>query len=337
MEQKQNISLLNYNTFGIDVNAKMFIELSNDDDVRQFIQFLPQLKHPVLVLGGGSNILFSKNFEGTVIKVSTKGMQLVKETEQHVYVKVQAGEVWDDFVMYCVDKNWGGVENLIAIPGTVGASPVQNIGAYGTEIKDVFYELEALNLYTGEVCKYKLNECNFGYRESIFKHELKSKILILSVTYKLTKNPQPNISYGAIIEELTKNNITYPTIKQVAETIYKIRSLKLPDWKQIGNGGSFFKNPVVTIDKYQELKAQYPTLSAFAFGNQMKLAAGWLIEQCGWKGKTISNAGVYEKQALVLVNRGGASGTDVLNLASAIQKSVKEKFDVNLEIEINVI
>ncbi len=337
MQIQHNISLKPFNTFGIDAAAKHFIEFTSPNDIPELMQYVSHNPKPLLVLGGGSNILFSEDFEGCIVKMNNKGICVVKEDEEYIYVNAQAGEIWDDFVAYCVEKNWGGIENLIAIPGTVGASPVQNVGAYGVEIKDTLYELEALDLQTGEKLLFKNNECQLGYRESIFKHTLKNRVLILNVTFRLYKKPTINISYGAITDELSAKNITNPTIKDIAQIITIIRNLKLPDWKMLGNGGSFFKNPIVTKEKYQILQEQYSNIHAFAFGNQMKLAAGWLIEQCGWKGKTIGNVGSYEKQSLVLINTGNATGKEVLHFAGQIQASIKEKFDIDLNIEINVV
>lgn len=292
----------------------------------------------MLLLGGGSNMLFTRNYEGCVVKVENKGIELVSENEDFVRIKAAAGENWHDFVMWCVEKGYGGVENLSLIPGNVGSSPIQNIGAYGVEIKDCFESLEAFEIDRQELISLKKEDCRFGYRDSIFKHELKGKVVIWNVTFRLSKQPAIQIDYGAIQEELRQMNCTHPGIAEVSKAICNIRQSKLPDPEVIGNAGSFFKNPTIEAEQADYLKASYPGLVAYYLPDgKVKLAAGWLIEQCKWKGFRRKDAGVHEKQALVIVNYGQASGAEILKLAEEIQQSVLEKFDVLLEMEVNII
>ena len=333
---QQNISLKNFNTFGVDVTAKYFSSFTNDDELAELITDNPKLK--TFVLGGGSNILFTKNFDGLALKNEVKGIDLVNEDEDHLYIKVGAGENWHQFVMFCINRSWAGVENLSLIPGNVGASPMQNIGAYGVEIKEVFYELEAFNLLEKKVYTLTVNDCEFGYRDSIFKNKYKDQFVILSVTYCLNKFPKLNLSYGAINQELEKMNITEPTIRSVSQAVINIRSSKLPDPNVIGNAGSFFKNPVVSKPAFENLKINFPGIVGFNNEDEsVKLAAGWLIEQCGWKGFRKGDAGCYSNQALVLVNYGNASGKEIYDLSEEIFQSVKNKFGIELEREVNII
>ncbi|HEX4372217.1 MAG TPA: UDP-N-acetylmuramate dehydrogenase [Puia sp.] len=333
---QQNISLKSFNTFGIDAYAKYFASFSDADELTELITQNPDLK--TFVLGGGSNILFTKNFDGLILKNEIKGIDLVKEDADHLYIQVGAGENWHQFVTFCINRNWAGVENLSLIPGNVGASPMQNIGAYGVEIKEVFYELEAFNLAEKKVYTFSVNDCKFGYRDSIFKNKYKDQFVILSVTYCLNKFPTLNLSYGALEQELERMNITEPNLRSVSQAVINIRSSKLPDPNVIGNAGSFFKNPLVTRSKFEELKINFPNIVGFTNDNgNAKLSAGWLIEQCGWKGFRKGDAGCYSKQALVLVNYGNASGKEIYDLSEEIFQSVKNKFGVELEREVNII
>jgi UDP-N-acetylmuramate dehydrogenase len=332
---RQQISLKPYHTFGMEVKARDFAELSHEQELPAMLKLISQYQGPVLLMGGGSNMLFTKDFEGLVVKISTRGIEIVEEDEDFVYVRGMAGENWDDFVQFCVNRNLGGLENLSLIPGNVGSSPIQNIGAYGVEIRDSFYMLDAISLRTGEFREFFAGECDFGYRHSIFKGELKGKYLILSVTFRLKRNPVLNTSYGAIASELEANGET-PSVKSVAAAVCRIRRSKLPDPEETGNAGSFFKNPVIGEQQFLELKQQYPAIASYPADGGVKLAAGWLIEQCGWKGFREGDAGVHDKQALVLVNYGNATGTRIYSLALKIIESVKEKFGVQLEPEVNI-
>jgi UDP-N-acetylmuramate dehydrogenase len=291
-----------------------------------------------LILGGGSNVLFTTNYEGLIIHNCLKGIDVISENSEHVYVKVASGVVWHDFVLFAIQNNWGGVENLSLIPGSVGAGPMQNIGAYGVELKNTFHELEALHLVTMEMKVFSKADCKFGYRESVFKNQLKNQFFISSVTFCLTKNPQLNTSYGAISTELEKLGITHPTIKEVSDAVIRIRQSKLPDPKVLGNSGSFFKNPEIDEQQFENLKIEYPSIVGYPTSpGKIKLAAGWLIEQCGWKGKVVGHCGSHKDQALVLVNYGGAKGKEIYELALTIRQSVKERFGVFIEPEVNVI
>ena len=290
-----------------------------------------------LILGGGSNILFTQSVKGIVLLNRLKGIEIFKEDDESIFVKVGAGEVWHQFVMWAVDKGFGGIENLSLIPGSVGAGPMQNIGAYGVELKDSFYELEAMNLSTLVIQKFSATDCKFGYRESVFKTELKNQFFITSVSFRLTKNPQLNTSYGAISQELAARGVVSPTVKDVSNAVISIRQSKLPDPEILGNSGSFFKNPEVTKEHFEKLQQQHPNVVAYPTSTgTMKLAAGWMIEQCGWKGKVVGNTGSHKDQALVLVNYGGATGSEVYQLALDIKKSVFEKFGVEINPEVNI-
>jgi UDP-N-acetylmuramate dehydrogenase len=343
MQIHQNISLKAYNTFGIDVLAKSFASFSNIEELAELLQ--PSTLYPqpsTLILGGGSNILFTKNFEGLVLKNELKGIELLKEDAEHYYVKAAAGEAWHEFVLHCINHNYAGVENLSLIPGNVGASPMQNIGAYGVEIKDVFHELEAYHVHDKQVVKFSLNECAFGYRESVFKRKYKDLFVILNVTYKLNKQPGFNTSYGAINQELEAMGIRDVSIQAISQAVINIRSSKLPNPKEIGNAGSFFKNPTISVEQLEQLKKDFPNIPNYPVSNiqhpaSSKLAAGWLIEQCGWKGFRKNDAGCHAKQALVLVNYGHASGKEVFDLSEDILQSVKTKFGVLLEREVNIL
>ncbi len=336
---QENISLKPYNTFGIDVFAKSFAPFANVNELQELLALhTSNLKPPTLILGGGSNILFTKNFDGLVLKNALKGIELVQEDADHVYVKAAAGEQWHSFVLHCIDKNYAGVENLSLIPGNVGASPMQNIGAYGVEIKDVFHELEAYHIHDKKVVTFSLNDCAFGYRESVFKKKYKDEFVILNVTYKLNKQPIFNTSYGAIEQELEQMQVKEVSIRNISQAVINIRSSKLPNPKEIGNAGSFFKNPKVENPKFQLLQDEFPSMPGYADKDgYTKLAAGWLIEQCGWKGFRKNDAGCHAKQALVLVNYGHATGKEIYDLSEDILQSVKAKFDVQLEREVNII
>lgn len=325
-----------YTTFGIDAGSKGIHEFSSIEELKEL---LTEYKDEnILILGGGSNVLFTSDFNGRIFVNKIKGIEIVSETDHEVIVRVGAGEVWHEFVLFCVDHNWSGVENLSLIPGSVGASPMQNIGAYGVEIKDVFVELEALNKTTLQTDRFDKDSCNFGYRESVFKRELKDQFVITSVTYKLSKSANINSSYGAINAELEARGITNPSIKDISDVVIAIRQSKLPDPKEIGNAGSFFKNPVVEKSILEKIQVNYENVPNYPVDEQhVKLAAGWLIEQAGWKGKTLGNYGVHKKQALVLVNYGGAKGNEIYMLSGQIIKDIEDKFGITLEREVNMI
>ena len=333
----ENISLKPYNTFGIDAKARCFVDLLSDDDVTGFLKEKDKFPKPLLFLGSGSNVLFRKDFDGTVLRILTKGIDIRKEEGDRLFVNAAAGEIWDDFVSYTVGKGWGGLENLSLIPGMVGTAPVQNIGAYGVELKDVLHELEAVGVDNPEPRIFTNAECEFGYRESIFKRKLKNKYLIVNVTFRLDKIPVLKLDYGTIRQELNRKNIDHPTLAQVRELVSSIRRSKLPDPSVTGNAGSFFKNPVIPGGKFLELKDKFPEIVSFPQGDHFKIAAAWLIEQCGWKGKRIGDAGVHENQSLVLINYGSAAGDEILDLAEQIKRSVREKFGIVLEPEVNII
>ncbi len=333
-----NVNLQPHNTFGLESIATHFASFKTIEELKELLIHNQTAQQELLVLGGGSNILLTKNFDGLVLKNDLKGIATVSEQENHCLVKAFAGENWHDFVLYAIENNLGGIENLSLIPGSVGAAPMQNIGAYGTEIKDVFHELEALNIETLEVKKFEADACNFGYRESVFKRGLKGKYIIVSMTLRLTKNHTLNTSYGAIEKQLAEMKITAPTIKNVSDAVIAIRQSKLPDPKQIGNSGSFFKNPVIGKEQFETLKINFPNIAHYPIDeNNIKLAAGWLIDNAGWKGKTIDNYGVHKNQALVLVNYGGAQGQDIYNLSQEILESIKSIYGVDLEREVNII
>jgi UDP-N-acetylmuramate dehydrogenase len=332
----RNVSLKPYNTFGIDMPAEQFMELTD-------IQMLPDiltdttLPNQKQIIGGGSNILLTRPVSGLTILNKTKGIEKVKEDENHVWLEVSSGEVWHEFVMLAIEKGLAGIENLALIPGTVGAAPMQNIGAYGIEAKETidsvtFYHLEDKTMQT-----LTNAECRFGYRDSIFKHDLKGRVFITSVQFRLNRKPSFNTSYGAIEQELQKMNVQDLSLKAVADAVISIRSSKLPDPKKIGNAGSFFKNPTIPVSQYEQLQQQFPDIPSYPAGDmQVKVPAGWLIEQCGWKGHRRGETGVHEKQALVLVNYGGAKGADIWALSGDILSSVHEKFGIELEREVQV-
>lgn len=336
MTIRENIPLRPYNTFGMNVSARWFCAVSSIEELSEIFADEKRKSNPYFILGGGSNILFTKDVNALVVRNELKGISLVKEDDDFVYVKAGAGEAWHEFVQDCIRHNRGGVENLSLIPGSVGAGPMQNIGAYGVELKDVFYELEAYHIAEGYTRTFNAEECKFGYRESIFKRELRNQFFISSVTFRLSKKPKLNTSYGAIEKELQLMGVTELSIAAISQAVINIRSSKLPDPAQIGNAGSFFKNPVVSAAKQAQLKTDFPEIVSYPSGSDFKLAAGWLIEQAGWKGKRFGEAGVHKDQALVLVNYGNANGKEIFDLSQRVLESVKEKFGVELEREVNV-
>jgi UDP-N-acetylmuramate dehydrogenase len=336
---QENVDLKPYNTFGLEASARYFVVVRTVNELKEVIHNEVFRQNRVLIVGGGSNLLLTKDFEGVVIKNEVVGVSVIEENDANITLRVGAGENWHVFVMYCVQKNYGGIENLSLIPGTVGAAPMQNIGAYGVEIKEVIRNVEAVSLLNGEVRSFSKEECRFGYRESIFKQELKDKYFISSITLTLSKKDHRlNTSYGAINEVLQQKNVKSPSIKAISEAVIEIRQKKLPDPKMIGNAGSFFKNPSIEREKFDALKEKFPTMPSFPGENNLvKIPAAWLIEQNGWKGKTLENIGVHKDQALVLVNYGGGEGKKIWQLALDIQRSVNEKFNITLTPEVNVI
>jgi len=337
MQIQENFQLKKYNTFGIDVLAKYFSTFSSSEELGILLDDSKNIS-PKMILGGGSNILFTKNFEGLLLKNDVPGISVINEDAEHIYVRAGAGVNWHSFVTYCVERNYGGVENLSLIPGNVGASPMQNIGAYGVEIKDVFYGLEAFHLPDKAHQNFTAADCEFSYRDSIFKKKYRGLFAILNVTFRLRKNPVFNISYGALEQELKKMGVNELSIKAISEAVIRIRTSKLPDPAGIGNAGSFFKNPEIDSHEFRELTRVEAGMPSYKINDDtFKIPAGWLIEQCGWKGYRKGDAGCYEKQALVLVNYGGASGKEILDLAQEIKASVRKKFGIVLETEVNII
>ena len=336
MSNLQNTSLKAYNTFGIDVAAEHLISIESTGELVKTLAEINQKE--LLILGGGSNVLFMNDFKGTVLLNKLEGISVVDENEAHVWVKAGGGVNWHEFVLHCIHQNWAGIENLSLIPGSVGAAPMQNIGAYGVEIKNVFHELEAVEISSGKIKTFSNKECQFGYRESVFKRALKGQYLISSVIFKLDKKPTFKTSYGAITNELENMKVTKLSIQAISNAVINIRRSKLPDPKVTGNAGSFFKNPVVPISLAENIKKEYPEAAAYPVdNNSMKLAAGWLIDKAGWKGKTYGNYGVHPKQALVLVNYGGATGQNIYDLSTEILADIKSKFGVELEREVNIV
>jgi len=334
---QENKSLKGLHTFGCEVSSKYFLELTNLDEIEECAKHFGELAQPVYFLGGGANSLFIDDFQGSVIHIFNKGIDLIEESDEHVLIRVQAGEDWDEFVNFCVENEYYGIENLTAIPGQVGTAPIQNIGAYGAEAKDCIEEVYYTSLEDGESYVLENSECNFGYRNSIFKHELKNKVIVSEVIFRLSKNAKLNLEYGAIKQELRNQAIIQPTIAQLSNTIRKIRQSKLPDPKEVGNGGSFFKNPVVSTSKYNELKNQYPEIVAYANADKMKIAAGWMIDHLGWKGREHKGAAVHTQQALVLINKNNATGKDILELSQMIQEDVQKHFGIKLEPEVEFV
>lgn len=338
MEIIQGASLKSFNTFGIDTTARMMAKVSTVDELRNLLDDRKLAAHQSLILGGGSNVLFTRPVDALVVKMNITGRRIIEENDEEAIIEAGAGENWHQLVQWTIDHQLGGLENLSLIPGNVGASPMQNIGAYGVEIKDTFHSLSAVELTTGELREFSKADCEFGYRESIFKRSLKNQYAIVAVRYRLKKNPQYNTSYGAIEQELERMGVQELSLKAVSQAVINIRTSKLPDPKVLGNAGSFFKNPTISAEAFDELIQKHPDVPNYpAADGQQKLAAGWMIEQCGWKGKKVGHCGMHEKQALVLVNYGGASGKEIFDLSEQVLQSVKEKFGVELEREVNVV
>jgi UDP-N-acetylmuramate dehydrogenase len=337
MEIKSNFSLKKYNTFGIQAYARKFVAVHSVDELKTILEENKNEKK--FILGGGSNMLLTQDIDALVIHIDLKGKKIIKENDDFVWVESQAGESWHDFVLYTIEHNFGGLENMSLIPGNVGTTPVQNIGAYGTEIKDTFVSCEAMHIESQEIRTFTNAECNFGYRESIFKHGAKDQYIITSVVYKLTKrNHKINTSYGDITAELAKNNITTPTLKDVSNAVIAIRKSKLPDPKELGNSGSFFKNPILLKSDFEQIHQKFPQMKYYEVSaTEVKVPAGWLIEQAGFKGKRFGDAGVHKNQALVLVNYGNATGQEILEVSRDVQKTVFETFGIHIEAEVNVI
>ncbi|MCA0932271.1 UDP-N-acetylmuramate dehydrogenase [Lutimonas saemankumensis] len=332
---QKNVSLKPYNTFGIDVIAEKFVEVTS----AAMLSSILSLNKDVIILSGGSNILLTKDLSKPVVLLKNKGIKIIDTFEDHVIVQAEAGENWHDFVIWCLEKDFGGLENLSLIPGNVGTSPMQNIGAYGVEIKDCFVSLEAMEIQTGNTVRFTKEECDFGYRESVFKNELKGQYVILNVTFKLTTiNHAIFDGYGAIKEQLKEDGILNPTIQNISDAVIKIRQSKLPDPKEIGNSGSFFKNPVISEEHFKKIHSTYPNMPFYRISEEfVKVPAGWLVEMSGFKGKRFGDAGIHKKQALVLVNYDKATGSEILEVARKIQKTVKQNFNISLEMEVNIL
>lgn len=336
---QENFSLKPYNTFGVEAKTRYFTEVNTIDELKEALIFSKAQSLQLLFLGGGSNILLTKDFDGLAIRLNLKGISEESINENEVLVTAKAGENWHEFVMYCLQKNLGGLENLSLIPGNVGTSPMQNIGAYGTEIKDVFVSCQVLDLENLELSTFNLEQCRFGYRDSIFKQEGKGRYVILEVTFKLTQKNHPiKTEYGAIKSELENLGIENPTIQDISKAVINIRQSKLPDPKQIGNAGSFFKNPTIPLVQFEDLKQNFENIQGYPNGDRVKVPAGWLIEQCGWKGKQIGNVASHKLQSLVIINAtGNATGKEIFDFSTEIINSVKEKFGIELEREVNII
>lgn len=337
MEIQTNFSLKNHNTFGIEASARQFVAVHNEAELRMILE--QNKSETKFILGGGSNMLLTKDIDAMVIHVNLKGKKIIKEDEDFVWVESQAGENWHEFVLWSIDQNLGGLENMSLIPGNVGTTPVQNIGAYGAEIKDTFVSCEAMAIESQEIKSFTKAECHFGYRESIFKNEAKDQYIITSVVFKLTKrNHKINISYGDISGELAKNNITNPGLKDVSNAVIAIRKSKLPDPKELGNSGSFFKNPILLKSDFKEIHQKFPEMKYYDVSEtEVKVPAGWLIEQAGFKGKRFGDAGIHKNQALVLVNYGNATGQEILDVSKNIQETIFKIFGIHIEAEVNVI
>lgn len=337
MEIQNHFSLKKYNTFGIEAYAKKFVAVHSVAELKAVLE--QNLNEKKFILGGGSNMLLTQDIDALVIHVYLKGVRIVKENEDFVEIEAMAGENWHEFVLFTIGQDFGGLENMSLIPGNVGTTPIQNIGAYGTEIKDTFVSCEAMEIATQKIRTFTKEECHFGYRESIFKHEEKDKYVITSVVFKLTKqNHNINISYGDISSELSKNNIVTPTLKDISNAVIAIRQSKLPDPKELGNSGSFFKNPIISKAEFSPIYAKFPEMKFYEVSEtDVKVPAGWLIEQAGFKGKRFGDAGIHKNQALVLVNYGNATGQEILNVSKDIQQTIKEKFGISIEAEVNVI
>ncbi|MBP4140363.1 UDP-N-acetylmuramate dehydrogenase [Flavobacterium sp. P4023] len=337
MDIQHQFSLKKHNTFGIEAKAKQFVAIHTLEELKDILELKKSDKK--FILGGGSNMLLTKDIDALVIHIDLKGKKIIKENEDFVWVESQAGENWHEFVLWTIDHNFGGLENMSLIPGNVGTTPVQNIGAYGTEIKDTFVSCEAIAVKDQVIKNFTKEECRFGYRESIFKNEAKDQYIITSVVFKLTKNNHKvNTSYGDIISELAKNNITNPSLKEVSNAVIAIRQSKLPDPKELGNSGSFFKNPILLKSEFEPIKQQFPEMKYYEISEtEVKVPAGWLIEQAGFKGKRFGDAGVHKNQALVLVNYGNATGAEILQVSRNIQETILKKFGIHIEAEVNII
>jgi UDP-N-acetylmuramate dehydrogenase len=337
---ESHVSLKPHNTFGIDVTARYWVEINHEDDIQTLLQLTDFVDTPKLILGGGSNVLLCHDFNGLVVKMNIQGINVTGEDDAHVYLKAGAGVTWHELVVFCVQRGYAGLENLSLIPGTVGAAPMQNIGAYGVELEQVFESLTAFHVLTGQKRTFNHADCVFGYRESIFKKELKGEYIITGVTFQLDKHPTFHTRYGAIQETLTEMGVSEDrlTIKAISDAVIQIRRSKLPDPSQIGNAGSFFKNPEIPKEQFDSLKLRYPALPGYPIGDTLvKVPAGWLIEQAGWKGYRSGDVGVHAKQALVLVNYGNATGNEILALAKQVQKSVLDLFGIKISPEVNVV
>lgn len=336
---QENFSLKSYNTFGVEAKSRFFTEVNTIDELKEALNFAETQSLQLLFLGGGSNILLTKDFDGLAIQLNLRGISEEHINENEVWVTAKAGENWHEFVMFCLQKNYGGLENLSLIPGNVGTSPMQNIGAYGTEIKDIFISCKVLDLENLELKTFTLDQCRFGYRDSIFKQEGKGRYIILEVTFKLTqKDHLIKTEYGAIKSELENLGIENPTIQDVSRAVINIRQSKLPNPKEIGNAGSFFKNPTIPLAQFEALKQQFENIQGYPNGEMVKVPAGWLIEQCGWKGKQIGNVASHKLQSLVIINAtGNATGKEIFDFSTEIINSVKEKFGIELEREVNII
>ncbi|MCB9447425.1 MAG: UDP-N-acetylmuramate dehydrogenase [Flavobacteriales bacterium] len=338
MMLQENISLVPYHTFHCQVQARYLIRCDSVEDFRNAFRDTRFQDLPKLILGGGSNVLFRNDYRGVVLLNGIKGISVEREDDEHVWLRAAGGEIWHEVVMFAVEHGWGGIENLSLIPGSAGAAPMQNIGAYGAELQDVFESLEALHIESGEIKTFDRTSCAFGYRESIFKHAAKDQYVITSILLRLSKHPVVHIAYGNLVEELEKAGISHPAIRDVSEAVCRIRRSKLPDPSEIGNAGSFFKNPVIDAGLANQLKTLHPDMPVYPQENgQVKLAAGWLIEQAGWKGHREGEVGVHKRQALVLVNHGHGSGSDILRLSEMMMHDVHRKFGVTLEREVNLI
>ena len=337
MTISKNVSLKSLNTFGIDAKAESFCDISSISTLKEVLK--EKHSNPLFILGGGSNMLLTQDIEALVLHINLKGIEVISETENTVVIKSMAGENWHEFVLWCLDRNYGGVENMSLIPGNIGTAPIQNIGAYGIELKDVFMSCEVLNITNQTTKTFTKSDCNFGYRESIFKQGLKGKYIITSINLELTKvNHKLRVDYGAIKTELEASEIDNPTIQDVSKAVIAIRQSKLPDPKDIGNSGSFFKNPIISAEQFHELQENFPEAPSYKISNtEIKVPAGWLIEKAGFKGKRFNDYGVHNKQALVLVNYGNAKGSDIYKLAQLIQKTIKRIFNITIEIEVNII
>lgn len=338
MKIQKNFDIKAYNTFGVSIKTKFLVTISKPEDLEELTVFLQNNQTPFFFLGGGSNILFTKDFDGIIIKNELKGITIISENENSVEIEINAGEIWTDFVDFCVEKEWGGIENLVSIPGTIGGATVQNIGAYGSEFSSVINSVTAYNVYTGKIFVFNKRECDFSYRKSKFKTKEYSDLLIISVSVSLSKKPTLNTDYGSIKSDLEKQKISLPTIKDIRNIVASIRKEKLPDVNEIGSAGSFFKNPEVSLETAEKIKQSFPKIPIYPVNEStVKLSAGWMIDQCNLKGFRIGDAGVYEKQALVLVNHGAATTDDILQLIKKVQLSVKQKFDIDLLPEVVIV